>query len=147
MEKDYFILENGILEIKNQQLVFEENNTKLNRMIHIMDIVLAIVFVLGAIWKLFFDKSSKDEDRIFYLFIGIFAIPAIIGFIFVSKANIVLIAQIKKIGIHKKLMGGRQTIRVILKNRRTRAFNVNKDFDYQRFIAEIERLNVVVQIK
>ena len=147
MEKDYFVLENGILEIKNQQLVFEENNTKLNRMINIMDIVLAVVFVLGAIWRLFLDKSPKNEDWGFYLFIGIFAIPAIIGFIFVSKANIISIAQIKKIGIRKKLMGGRQTIRVVLKNRRTRAFNINKDFDYQRFVAEIERLDVAVEIK
>lgn len=145
MNNAHYILENGVLEIQEQQFFIDDTEKKQWK----TEVLFLLFFVILGSAKV--GEGIKKDDY-FKLFLGVGMLAVAAFAIFFNKwrtttqAEVPLI-DIKKIEIHKKRPDKWLTANILLKNKKVRTIHLNEDFDKARFIEDMRLREIPIVLK
>ncbi|AYQ33803.1 hypothetical protein [Runella sp. SP2] len=145
MNNAHYILENGVLEIQEQQFFIDDTEKKTWK----TEVLFLLFFVILGSVKV--GEGIKKDDY-FKLFLGVGMLGVAAFSIFVNRRRTttqaeVSLADIEKIEIHKKRPDKWLAGLILLKNKKVRTIHLNEDFDKARFIEDMRLREIPIVLK
>lgn len=145
MKNEHYILENGVLEIQEQQLFIDDTKKKQWK----TEVLFLLFFVILGSAKV--GEGIRNDDY-FKLFLGVGMLGVAAFSLFTHKLRTtiqaeVLLADIVKIEINKKKPDRWLLGHILLKNKKVRIIHLNEDFDKARFIEDMRLREIPIVLK
>ncbi len=120
---EYFILKDGILEIKDDKLIIDDR-AKTQRFTEIITGIFGLIYGVSVAFRAF--KEHDNQLLFFGVVLTLFWLIAIPYRIFKnSNAYEILLENISKIELKKSWVGKSRTGRIVLLNKKVRTFQID----------------------
>ena len=142
---EYFILKDGILEIKDDKLIIDDR-AKTQRFMEIATGIFSLMYGVSVSFRAF--KEHDNQSLLFGVAVSLFWIIALPYHILrISSAFEIPLENISKIELKKSWFGKSRTGRVVLINKKVRTFQIDdREIVNEDLIEKLKskNLNIIV---